>query len=203
LYRAGEHQIQTSRAIASVQARQMRASIREARRSADVAENALTKLQRAFLFPHEVQPTIIHDENRVWSWIIRFEWQNTGSSPAKDMRLHVSWEHFQDDIPEDFTFPDVGLQVHHPVYLPPKGKTMTGPLEIDVAVLEAVRVGHIRPFFWGWATYRDIFEGTPLHITKFFREILIKGDELYSPKGQIQVSFTSYRRHNCLDEDCN
>jgi hypothetical protein len=52
-------------------------------RSAEVAENSLIKLQRAFLSISRIRYlSHLGDDGKVW-WSIHVDWQNSGNSPAK------------------------------------------------------------------------------------------------------------------------
>jgi hypothetical protein len=85
LYEAGERQIKTSRQIAAIQARQTRASIREARRSADAAtesgdtaKHAFSKLERPYVFLFGVRAL----ESGDGFPFIKFSVANYGKTPA-------------------------------------------------------------------------------------------------------------------------
>jgi hypothetical protein len=167
---------------------------------AKVSEQALTKLERAF--PGEFQIRQGVDGTKVTEYEFRLQWENSGSTVARQFLLHINWDTFLDDIPPNYGFPDRGLKAQHPTFLGPKAKTSTAPFAIDVATIEAVRVHQIRLFVYGWATYHDIFEGTPQHITRFCTELYQIDGDPYAFQKSCTWNWRSYTRHNCVDEDC-
>lgn len=75
-----------------------------ANRSAKIAEDSLTKLQRAFVnFNGFRYLSHVADDGHVW-WSMHFNWINVGISPARKVRFHVS-RYFEDvDMPADYPF---------------------------------------------------------------------------------------------------
>lgn len=204
LYQAGERQIETSRQIASIQAEQTRASVREARRATNISEQSLTTLQRAFVFPNDFIPMGMIPFANGLAIRTRFKWHNNGATLAKNVRWHVSWEHWETDIPADFLFPDRGDPPNeHPIYVAPHSDLLSGPIDIPIMIIEATRVGQIRTFIWGWMTYDDIFDDTPSHITRFCWEIKVAGADPYQGVGHMELATSPHPRYNCIDDDCD
>ena len=54
--------------------------------------------------------------------------------------------------------------------------------------------------FWGRASYRDIFENTKQHVTKFCRELTVQGDPTLAET--VPMNFNHCPYNNCIDEDC-
>jgi hypothetical protein len=174
-------------------------------RSVKVAEDSLVKLERAFVFSDSFEISNIRDPttDRTLAWQFQMKWQNTGSTPARHVLLHTSWENFPGDIPGDFDFPDHGNIIPAPSYIPPHSHILSVPAGIDVSVIYGVSQGHFRLFFWGWATYDDIFENTPHHLTRFCWELVQVSRDPYLPDGQnTRFRFDVHPRWNCIDEDC-
>ena len=89
--------------------------------------------------------------------------------------------------------------------LGPKVLFQMKPISIPLQELEMIGEGKRHLFFWGWATYYDIFPGTPQHLTEFCTQI----DSLMWSKAdhtdatlEISTSSPPCPTHNCYDEDC-
>jgi hypothetical protein len=181
-----------------------RGMLQATNRSASIAKEALVKLERAFIAPGDFSVRQGQVGQQVAEYEFILSWVNSGSTAAREFLTHINWDTFLTDIPPDFPFTDMGTRILQPIFVSPKTTTKSIPLMIDVAIIEAVRVGHIRLFFYGWVTYRDIFEGTPQHITKFCNELYrVDGDPYGTVPPQILTwHFRPYTRNNCVDEDC-
>ena len=71
--------------------------------------------------------------------------------------------------------------------------------------LEAVTAGKKRMFFWGWATYHDIFPRTPARLSEFC--FIVSGATWTKPDNSdstadITIGTPSCPTHNCYDEEC-
>ena len=89
--------------------------------------------------------------------------------------------------------------------LGPKANFQTIPINVSTEDLEMVAQGKARLFFWGWASYRDIFAATPPRLSEFCTQILTvtwsKPDHS-DPSADIITSSPPCPTHNCYDEDC-
>jgi hypothetical protein len=56
-------------------------------------------------------------------------------------------------------------------------------------------------FFWGWATYNDIFPKTPQHISMFCIELTEVRGQL-TPGTGYQFLWSLCGHHNCVDDEC-
>jgi hypothetical protein len=54
-------------------------------------------------------------------------------------------------------------------------------------------------FFYGWASYNDIFEGTSTHVTKFCWQAQVKGSDPEAPSGGIEWNFGPFGPYNWID----
>jgi hypothetical protein len=184
----------------------MEASIAIARRSADIAENSVVKLQRAFVSVQQIRyfSHLNTNTGKIW-WSFHVIWENSGASPTRNLRLFVARYLENIDIPPNFEF-DVA-QIERPVtFLGPKATLASGEITVDGDDLLAVQNGTKFFYLWGRADYRDIFEKTPDHVTKFFMHVGIRGDATKAwdqTSNIVEMIFTNQNRHNCADEDCN
>jgi hypothetical protein len=184
-------------------------------KAASVAEQALKKLERAFIYNSKIEWKGFLREGAPWGddvgWIFTVEWHNNGATQARRFLNHFNWEvflnDFDSDLPPDFSFRDMGRAAAGATYIAPKHRTLSEHLPITADILAAVSVNQLRLFVWGWATYEDIF-GAP-HETQFCFELdRIDGDPYDIPRAQdakpeIFFNFRVCGRHNCADEDCN
>ena len=98
-----------------------------ATKSAEVAEQALVSVQRAFITQRRVEITPITDaqSKQITGVQIDLGWENNGTTPAKSLTQHISTRWDVNPIPSDFTFPDEWLpgveHVPQPTYMGPKG----------------------------------------------------------------------------------
>jgi hypothetical protein len=79
-------------------------------------------------------------------------------------------------------------------------------LAVSINDLIKVQKKELRLFFYGVMVYKDIFDGTPIRVTEYCREIVnvtsTKSD-LTDPSGGIGWSVVScFPGHDCYDEDC-
>jgi hypothetical protein len=151
-------------------------------RAARVSEDALTKLERAFV-SFSTKTVALSDPitNVIHTYRITMEVKNSGHTPTKGYYSHASWDGFLGDIPKDFTYPDKGVSGEEPKpnvpgFIGPGENVSSGRLFIPIAFMEAARQGHIRLYVWGWAEYDDVFVGTPPHRTEFCNEVVVTAD---------------------------
>jgi hypothetical protein len=193
-----------ARDTAARQAGETQESLRISRKSADVAEQALVRTERAFVYPQDIRATsYIKQADQPIEWSFEVMWVNSGKSPTRDLRLGVSGHLRQADLPEDnsFRIPDDNVV-----------KALIGPgatvgsdwFHVPGGRLRSVQEGTWFLYVWGCARYRDVFDGTPEHVTKFCYKIGVLGDPMRpaGPDNVVQFTRKFYARHNCTDEDC-
>ena len=135
------------------------------------------------------------------SWTVSVMWENGGGTRTKNMFSHASSEFFDEEMPDNFPFPDLGDQTRIRTMIGPRAFIFSGGFEFRVAdphVLD-VHKGAKHLYIWGWAEYDDIFDNTPRHRTEFCYELFFTGAAFPT---KIQVSFRMHRLHNAADNDC-
>jgi hypothetical protein len=180
------------------------------RESNKINREALQSVQRAFVTFSPSLDTIIRitpQTNRANFWDFTIPIENSGVTPTRGMTGHADIWTGHDKMPDDFTFPDTGNSPPQLLVLGPKGKTALGPIGVTPDIIEALesvpKGGSWHLYFYGWAKYRDIFEGTPEHVTKFCYELTsISGDPWMPKKPDLYSYFIACPRHNCTDEEC-
>ncbi len=82
------------------------------------------------------------------------------------------------------------------------GDTTESKHTIPLSILSMIADGKTRGFICGFFLYRDVFEGSPVRLTEFCKEL----DSVKISKNEnrldIQVWLRSCSTHNCFDEDC-
>ena len=172
-----------------------------ARRSADIAEDSLVKLQRAFIFPADIE-VAVWGEGAERSFNFRMRWENSGPTPALDFRQHFNWGRFNGPMNPEYQLSDIGIPNPSPNYVAPKGVRRSGSFTLSAQHAAEIMGGQITLYFWGWVTYRDIFQSTPEHITRFCWQAFPTGDDPLADGGFIEWAFHVHNRGNCVDEGC-
>jgi hypothetical protein len=184
------------REIAEMQSGDLKASVAVANRTADLAERNLTATERAFVHLKTIVGDPIRDPNQVLRiFTVVFEWENSGTTPTRDLAVNVNWTHQWGDLPGGFLYPynDAGRTR---LFLGPKAISHGGQIDIPRDVIDAVRSGRERVFIWGRADYSDIFEGTRPHFTQFCFTL-----EVRTIPGAERYGFSLYGNYNRSDED--
>jgi hypothetical protein len=205
--------IKTMDRLGKDQSRDMRLSIavsdkaaEAAKQSAQIAKEELFKLQRAFLsvqrfrfLSHLNLPT-----QKIW-WSFHVDWVNSGVTPTRNLRFYVARYLESVDIPATFKF-EIPPQVERPpIFLGPKATMSSTEIGINGDDLVAVQNGGKFLYLWGRADYRDIFDNTPDHVTKFFVRVGLRGDPTKAwdqNTNLVEMIFVGQNRHNCADEEC-
>lgn len=105
------------------------------------------------------------------------KWGNAGATPTRGMTTHGSYQWLPIKLPDNFPFPDLWApgvpHVDRHALLGPKGTIrvdLNPPISLDT--MKLVQKHQLSLYFWGWARYRDVFMGTPEHITMFCSEFI-------------------------------
>jgi hypothetical protein len=88
------------------------------------------------------------------------------------MSIHVNALVSESRLSGNFGYPDTGDTAQHIIVLGPKAKTGSNWIGgIKPEQLMAVKNRTAYLYLYGWAKYRDVFDKTPWHITKFCFEM--------------------------------
>lgn len=211
LYDAGERQIRLTRNAAAIQTRLVRRQIKSseeasgaqiglAKRSADIAEASLTKLQRAFVFPERMEVEVRNTGGqRFFDFNLR--WKNSGSTPANDLRMHLSWVQTRSELGSAYTYLDKGEGENTPHFVGPEGNTWSGTISLGIDVIGSVYLRQSRLYFYGWVSYEDIFDGTPRHRTRFCWQAVPTGADPSAQMGEMVWAMRTYGPYNSMGDD--
>jgi hypothetical protein len=153
---------------------------------------------RAYVSMKEITAHRVKDaDGNILIWRFSLPWENSGGTPTRNLVFSTNWCTRQDVLPGNFGYP----------YPPDGNKALIGPKAIicsepfDIAHEEMNKVigkkAHI--YIWGQARYNDVFEKTPMRVTRFCFEVVF----LTTPGAP--GSYFSCRHHgdyNCADEEC-
>jgi hypothetical protein len=175
--------------------------------SNQINRDALQSVQRAFIvFTSQMDATGVVDAKtgKIAAWHFALAIDNVGTTPTRGMTYHINASSRLDEIPPTFSYPDVGDLTPAPLMIGPKARIYSGDLQVSSEIIQAIQQGKVHLYFYGWATYRDVFSGTPEHVTKFCFEMKRFYHDAFVPGGTTQMAFLDMcPRHNCADEDCN
>jgi hypothetical protein len=134
------------------------------------------------------------------------QWKNNGITPTVGAKSWVN--SYRGDIPANFDYPDYdesGKQVERMgsnAFYPSQAVQNSTPRDIDAQTIADIKNGRQRLYFYGWATYRDIFsrpdDGQPGHITMFCFEATKPREE----GERIYMFLSACPKHNCTDDQC-
>lgn len=183
-----------------------------AKRAANTAKESLVAVQRAFVNFEALQPSLVVDEaGRQTAWQFKAPMQNSGTTPTRHARVSVNHgilpnyrRGAEPELPKGFTFPDgprLGEEVTF-VLGPKEIKTSVG-IQIPIADMRRVFAHQRRLYMWGWVTYNDVFDKTPLHVTMFCTEFTQVTANPTPGAAPFNVGYVDCSTHNCTDDDCD
>jgi hypothetical protein len=151
--------------------------------------------QRAFVFVKHFEVIAIISPKSI---IIIPTWENSGDTPTRNMRNHVNFQYFDNDMPSDFNFPDYDGEEETPVLIGPHASMPASPLAIPPDCYGKLVKGTGHLYIWGWAEYNDVFDDTIRHRTEFCNEVLISETEDH----KVATRFRLYKLYNGADGEC-
>lgn len=177
------------------------------------ANKLSAKINQPFVYIANVQATYYSGQGAV----IQPIWTNSGNTPTVDLSIYSSTKTFIGVLPKNYNFPDLDARgeevidphLLHQTLLPPKGAIPSRDMGVfDKDQMDAVNKLAVNRYVWGWAKYRDRFDRTKSHITRFCVQVLRfippTDEQLNSGVpgfgGALQWSFCD--QGNCADEEC-
>ena len=160
------------------------------RRPVELAERNLTIAQRAFVGVGSLDWKVAGGSIRITPTM-----ENNGVTPARTVRISTNWKAWHGDLPPDFAYsysrpPDR-------LSLGARSKAEIASVLIPMRDIEAAIEERLHLYFWGRATYEEIFDGAEPHYVEFCYRL----DATGAAPGNIALAFTPYGRHNRTDED--
>ncbi len=183
-----------------------------------ISQQSVVGVQRAFVSLNKLALTryrkfltvTVNGKDNSIEWIIEPVWENTGSTPTKDLKIFnaapieraITPNTPIADIDIDFTVKDEGTRV--PVFIAPRQQASTSVDFVSRDFLTSLKKGTAEYFLWGEATYEDVFWHffiSDAHISRYcYRLYGIDGD--FEQPGS--TPFLKYRtcHGNCTDSEC-
>ncbi len=165
------------------------------------ADQNYRAVERAFVFLRDIDEHITQEARLVQGMPVFIphvffyepKWENSGTTPTRNMTVSTIWTHVLGDLPDDFAYPDGDLEG---IFLGPKSVIPSNSIRIPVDVMEAASRDERRIYIWGRAAYKDIFGGA--HWTKFCYRLRIEP----APTDAFEWRHrTTYGPYNGTDED--
>jgi hypothetical protein len=102
--------------------------------------------------------------------VLGVTWKNFGATPAKELEYWVSAKWYPPGSEPDFSKPSEKIPERVFMTLGAGAENSSPGLFVPAADVEKAMSGQGRVFFWGEASYRDVFPDTP---RRFFRFCLV------------------------------
>ena len=175
---------------------------RDARNTSSEQQKALIAVQRAFVFPLQVQ--MMNDGQVVAGalmWTIRVWWENSGSTPAKNVLLLGSIQ-FAPSPSWVCQLPILSDCKPSKTYIGPKGK-IHGGISISSAHIEASKAGAMSSiFYFGIVRYQDVFGGKRVTMVCYRINLNRSVDFNSQANTGFDVDADFVGEYCCTDEDC-
>jgi hypothetical protein len=175
-----------------VQTLYMLLALRSMRKAAKASQRNMTTAQRAFLYIGTTtwSPADTHVK-------ITPTWANSGATPTRNLRISTNWKTSHGEMPADFVF--TYARAPERLFLGPNGRADVGAVLIPMRDIQAAIEDRVNLYFWGRATYEDMFEGSEPHFLEFCYRLDVSG----ATPDKITLAFTHYGAHNRSDEDAS
>jgi len=157
-----------------------------------ISEKALLDVQRAFV---SIKIEFIPDGKEGYQVMTVFE--NSGSTPARDVKISYGDDKFKKELSDDFNFPYEKTNEVFEV-LGPKSTTRR-MYALPKRTLDEVLLRKKHIYIWAKVEYRDVFTKPrkPSHFTKFFKKI----DVYECGNGRFGLITITQQRYNETDDD--
>lgn len=183
-----------------------------AKKSADIAELDMVQSKRAFVFSLGICGLAeLSPGSNQYAWRFRARLENSGDTPTKNMTMHTKCIKSPTLLPDGFDFAYATTEVGTG-FIPPKVATMGGlaptthEAPISAQDILDAQQGRLFIYVMGWIKYKDVFENTPVHITRFCWLLETIGNSFFFEAGKydfLEFRHTLHRTGNCADEECD
>lgn len=174
-------------------------------------QSAATKTQlRAYVFATDLRQYWEKTPAGEYVWRFRPVWTNSGDTPTRGLTVHTECEVRNSPLPANFDFnypviPGGGLIAPKTFseggIAPEAPKAAVTPQDILDAQANRKFI-----YIFGWVRYRDVFEDTPPHITRFCWMLVTTGDPRTfapdDPNHKLNFAWVHQARGNCSDGEC-
>jgi len=189
----------------------LRLAFKESKRAGDIARDAMIAGERAFVFAMSAAGLYEQDTTtKGYNWRLRPVWKNSGDTPTRNMLMHTECVIQNSQLTHGFNFGYATTQTGTAL-IPPNTDVFDGtaPRAPAPAITpqDIVDAQHGKKFIymWGWAKYKDVFPGTPEHVTRFCWLVNPIGDPFaFTPSNPNGLTFGTilHFEGNCADDEC-
>jgi hypothetical protein len=160
------------------------------RRPVEVAERNLETVQRAFVYVGSLEWDVVASGLKVAATL-----ENGGATPTRGLRISTNWRAWHGELPSDFIYNYV--QSPDRLFLGARSRMKIGTVVIPMRDVQAALEERLHLYFWGRATYEDMFEGSDPHFVEFCFRLIPAG----ALPGQLSLTFQPFGPHNRTEQD--
>jgi hypothetical protein len=174
-----------------------------AEKANETTTEALTSVQRAFVFVKSEHEVIAFGPPGDQLFQITFRFENAGTTPTRNLKSHLNWRFQHEPMDQNFSFADQGGR-ETPAVLGPKEYFGLTTDSLPTKIFDEVVAKRIHFYVWGWAKYNDVFKNTAQHVTRFCYELFpfAASMDKRTKLVNMQYRFNNCPYFNCADEDC-
>jgi hypothetical protein len=183
------------------QMRDMKDSINVAKRTADIARDALISTERAFVFLEDFNPDYrvalrgsSGGGKEITSLLVKPRWRNSGTTPTRKMSILVNWTHWSGETLTGIG--EYGEIQPTKMFLGPNATEWSEAISIPGNVATAALKGTETINIWGRVDYEDIFGDTDPHFTEWCYRL-----QFTDAGHEISIQFVAFSDYNRSDED--
>lgn len=159
--------------------------------------------QRAFALVKEMKAIPTTADGKTVTWHIGANWENTGSTPTRDLRLYFQCQLGSVSVEPKFDFSAIqnSADFHRRLIGPHQSQLGGSCSQLwSGAQIAAIQKEGEVIYVAGYASYKDIYDDA--HRTEFCESVNFIGDPMVGDPN-IQFTASLCAAHNCADSECN
>jgi hypothetical protein len=179
-----------------------------AKDAAEVSQNALVNVQRAFILAEDAKliKAAIDAGEVPQAYFVSVMWINKGTTWAKHCSQWTGITITPDDLPNTHDFftasGENALAIPRAAVIGPGGNLRSSPIKIDAHLISILMSTNTKLYFYGWFEYDDVFDGTERHRTEFCFKFAPMHSIEADGRGTVEGHFQYHTGHNGADDDC-
>jgi hypothetical protein len=173
---------------------------------AQTTRDGLVQVQRALMSVQGISFMREAKSAEISNYYFIVHWKNSGTTSTIGLASHHNFATIVGAMPDKFSFADrweVG-EKHKatPSFVGPEASMDIPASQIPAGAIDGIKAHRLTIVLWGWARYRDVFEGTPEHITRYCAEVTGFYGDPSKPGDVVEPVMAMCQSHNCHDEEC-
>lgn len=166
-------------------------------RQAGIASDALTKLQRAFVVIESFDWRWYEDKNSGYGrYAVTPVLINAGNTSTVSLSYRFEIVTTEAELPDSFTFPYKRPSFES--FIGPQQRLRLNQIDLPENLITDAQSGEVFVYIYGRVEYRDVFEGTPQHVTTFCAQLTNITGTATVPQ-TIHMIWQIHRIHNSAD----